>query len=371
MSETNINELVYQIVLTQLPGIGSVTARKLVNAVGSAQSVLKENATKLALIPGTNEKVIRSIKPTSEHFERAEKELKFIEKFKVRTHFLADESYPLRLRHCADAPVLLYSLGNTDFNNTKVLSIVGTRMPTDYGKEMCRYLIKGLAELGVLIVSGLAYGIDTAAHKNALDESLQTVGVLAHGLDRVYPHANSALAHRMIESGGLITEFMSMTEPDKENFPKRNRIIAGLSDATIVIEAGTKGGALITADIANSYDRDVFAVPGRINDKYSEGCNTLIKTNRAALLQKPEDILYIMGWDKPKEKVVPVQKELFTGLLPEEEIIVKVLQKYGECSLDKLSSECNLSSGKVASSLLNLECNGIVSGLPGKIFKIC
>lgn len=370
MSERNTSELIYQIVLTQLPGIGSVSARKLVNAVGSAEAVYKENAVKLALVPGISEKIIRLIKPTTDHFKRAEKELEFIQKFKVKTHFVADDTYPLRLKHCADAPVLLYSLGNTDFNNIKVLSFVGTRMPTDYGKEMCRYLIKGLADLGILIVSGLAYGIDTAAHKSALESSLQTVGVLAHGLDRVYPSANTALAHRMIQNGGLITEFMSMVEPDKENFPKRNRIIAGLSDATIVIEAGSKGGALITADIANSYDRDVFAVPGRISDKYSEGCNTLIKTNRAALVQKPEDILYIIGWDKPQEKSIPAQKVLFADLLPEEETIIKILKECGECSIDKLSSECNLSSGKIASNLLNLECNGIVTSLPGKIFKI-
>ncbi len=370
MSETASTELIYQIILTQLPGVGTKSARKLVNAIGSAEAIFKEKPTQLALIPTLGEQVARLIKITPDLYERAEKELAFIDKFKIRTLYLTDEAYPLRLKQCADAPVLLYTLGNADYNSQRIVSVVGTRSPTDYGKEMCRYLVKGLADLDVLVVSGLAYGIDTVAHKSALDASIPTVGVLAHGLDRVYPSVNSDLAHKMIQNGGLVTEFISNNEPDRENFPMRNRIIAGLADATIVIEAGSKGGALITADIANSYDRDVFAVPGRVSDKYSEGCNTLIKTNRAALVQKPEDILYIMGWEKPADRKQVKQKELFIDLDPNQEAIVKLLKEEGECGIDKICSNCNLSPGKLASILLDMECNGLVLSLPGKVFKL-
>lgn len=370
MQSTQSTLLIYRIALTLLPGVGSINARKLLSLTGDAEELFKEKKSVLATIPGIGEYVINSLRNSKEALLRAEKEIAFIEKHNIRTYFLTDEDFPFRLKQCTDTPVLLYSLGNADLDSKYILSIVGTRRATDYGKEICRTLIEGLASLGVLVVSGLAYGIDTIAHKYALELSLSTVGVLAHGLDRIYPPVNHGLAHKMLESGGLVTEFISNSEPDRENFPMRNRIIAGLADATIVIEAGDKGGALITADIANSYNRDVFAVPGRVSDTYSEGCNNLIKTNRAALVQKPEDIMYIMGWDKSIPKKKSIQQKLFVQLEPDQEAIVGLLQQYGQCSIDQLCIESRLTASKVASALLGLECDGIIKSLPGKMYEI-
>lgn len=371
MQATSSNKLIYKIALTLLPGIGNINARKLLSLIGDPEAIFKEKRTTLSKIPKINEIALTSIAKGSEYFKRAEDEITFIEKHKIKPYFYSDEDFPYRLKQCADSPILLYTLGNADLDSKYILSVVGTRRATEYGTNMCKKLISGLTELGVLIVSGLAYGIDTAAHKNALDSGLPTLGVLAHGLDRIYPPVNTSLAQRMIENGGLITEFMSQTEPDRENFPKRNRIIAGLSDATIVIEAGSKGGALITADIANSYNRDVFAVPGRTNDSYSEGCNNLIKTNKAALIQKPEDIFYIMGWNRENKKKGPIQQKLFIQLEPEQEKLISILQKDGECSIDKLCNESDLTASKVAEGLLNLEMEGLIKSLPGRMYKLC
>lgn len=371
MPASTSDQLQYQIALTLLPGVGIKSARRLIEYVGSAESLFKEKKSSLMNIPRLGEAAIASLSDSKIYLDRAAKEIVFIEKHKIKTWFFTDENYPYRLKQCADCPILIYGLGNADLDSKYILSIVGTREATDYGKEMCRTLISGLKELGVLIVSGLAYGIDTSAHRNALDVSLPTVGVLAHGLDRIYPSTNTELAHRMTTNGGLVTEFMSGNEPDRENFPMRNRIIAGLSDATIVIEAGAKGGALITADIANSYDRDVFAVPGRVSDNYSTGCNNLIKTNRAALVQKPEDIMYIMGWEQIPDKKTPAQQKLFIQLEPDQETIVGILQEYGDCSIDRLCIESHLSATKVAAGLLNLEFEGIIKSLPGKMYKLC
>lgn len=370
MPTTTTDQLKYQIALTLIPGVGAVNAKKLLGHTGSAEALFNEKKSALSKIHGVGDFIIGSLAKFKEQLDRAEKEIEFIERNKVRTYFYTDDDYPYRLRQCADSPVLIYSLGNADLDSRYIVSVVGTRKATDYGTEMCHTIISGLAELGVLIVSGLAYGIDTSAHKFAVDVSLPTVGVLAHGLDRIYPRSNSQLAQKMLQNGGLVTEFMSRTEPDRENFPMRNRIIAGLADATIVIEAGPKGGALITADIANSYNRDVFAVPGRVSDSYSEGCNNLVKTNRAALVQKAEDIMYIMGWDKESTKRKPVQQKLFLQLEPDQEIIVNILQQSIECSIDKLSLESRLAPTKVAAVLLSLEIEGIIKSLPGKMYKL-
>lgn len=365
------SSLLYQIALTLIPGVGPVNARKLITHVGSAEALFKEKRSNLLKIHGIGELTIDAIINNQEYFKRAEEELIFIEKNKIKTYFIEDDGYPYRLKQCADSPILLYSRGNFDLDAKHIISIVGTRKSTDYGREMCRTIIEGLIELGVVIISGLAYGIDTLAHKFALEASLTTIGVLGHGLDIIYPPTNRALAHRMVENGGLISEFMSNTKPDRENFPMRNRIIAGLSDATIVIEAGSKGGALITADIANSYNRDVFAVPGRVSDNYSEGCNTLIKTNRAALVQKADDIMYIMGWEMNESRKMPMQKSLFVDLEPDQEAIVNILKDYGESSIDRICLLSELTTSKVAFNLLNLECEGLVKSLPGRIYKLC
>ena len=370
MSASDQESLLYQIALTLLPGVGDVNARKLVAYTGSPVGVFRESKANLLRIPGMGQSTVDLISRNKNVIERAAKEVDFINKYKIHTHFFTEPSYPERLKHCADSPVLLYSLGNMDLNQPYIVSVVGTRRASEYGKEICQKLIGGLKELGVLVVSGLAYGIDTCAHKSALDEDLKTVGVLAHGLDRIYPPLNYNLSQKMLEQGGLVTEFMSGTNPDRENFPKRNRIIAGLADATIVIEAGSRGGALITADIANSYNRDVFAVPGRLNDAMSEGCNHLIKTNRAALLQSAKDIYYIMGWDKTLEKKEAVQRKLFVQLQPDEEVVVNLMQQYGDCSLDKICLSSGLQTSKVAAALLNLEFEGMVKCLPGKIYRL-
>lgn len=361
--------LLYQIALTLISGIGDINAKRLVAYCGGVEAVFTERKRALLKIPGVGAATVNSL-VSHNAFPRAEQEMKFIEKYNIQHYFFLDQGYPLRLKQCVDSPLMLYYKGNADINQQRIVSIVGTRRATDYGKRMCHELIEGLASLGVLITSGLAYGIDTAAHKAALDCGLSTVAVLGHGLDRIYPQLNKALAGRMVHQGGLLTEFLSESNPDRENFPKRNRIIAGMSDATIVIEAGVKGGALITADIANSYNRDVFAVPGRVGDEFSIGCNNLIRTNRAALVHSAEDVKYIMNWDRSTTSAAPAQRELFITLSSEEEKLLAILKQLGNCGIDTLCHETQLTPTKVASALLNLEFEGIVKCLPGKVFRV-
>jgi DNA processing protein len=361
--------LIYQIALSLIPGIGDINAKRLVAYCGGVEAVFTERKRALLKIPGIGDATVTALL-NHNVFPRAEKEIEFIERYSIRHLFFLDEGYPLRLKQCVDSPLMLYFKGNGELNQKHIISVVGTRRATEYGKRICRDLIEGLASTGVLVVSGLAYGIDTMAHKSALDAGLSTVAVLGHGLDRIYPQLNRPLAGRIVNQGGLLTEFLSESNPDRENFPKRNRIVAGLADATIVIEAGVKGGALITAEIANSYNRDVFAVPGRIGDEVSEGCNNLIKTNRAALVQTAADIRYIMNWDTAPAVPVSSQRELFVEMTNEEEKIVSVLRQNGECGLDTLCRETMLIPSKLASALLNLEFEGIVKCLPGKIFRL-
>jgi len=284
--------------------------------------------------------------------------------------FFRDKDYPFRLKNCYDSPVLLYWKGNADLNTAKIIGIVGTRKATDYGKNICYKLVSGLADQQVLIVSGLAYGIDSCAHRAAIESGLPTVGVLGHGLDRIYPGFNRVLAEKMMKQGGLLTDFPSGTNPDRENFPKRNRIIAGLCDGIIVVEAGRKGGALITADIANSYNRDVFAVPGRIGDPWSEGSNFLIKANKAALIQSAEDVRYLMGWDIPPGLQPVQQRKIFIEMTPEEEALVKILTESGKLGVDEICIRAGISMSRVSAALLNLEFEGVVRSLPGKLYEL-
>lgn len=359
--------LLHQIALTLVPGVGDINGKKLVSYCGSAEAVFKESKKSLMKIPGMGETTAVAI-ANHNVYERAEKEIQFIEKNNIQTFYFLDENYPNRLKHCMDSPILLYFKGEVDFNCKKVVSIVGTRRASEYGKEVCDKIVEDLSALDVLIISGLAYGIDTQSHKSALNHNLKTVGVLAHGLDRIYPQQNKSLSEKMLEQGGLVTDFKSNTIPDRENFPKRNRIVAGLCDALIVIESAKRGGALITANIANSYSRDVFAVPGKVNDKYSEGCNFLVKTNKASLMQSAEDIKYIMNWlsDTPKTK----QTKLFRELSEEEQAVLDILKKHDECSIDFIVLNSKLSSSKIAAILLTLEFDGMVKSLPGKMFKL-
>lgn len=359
----------HQIALSCLPGIGSVLARSLLSYCGSAEEVFKSKSKLLAKIPGIGPKTLDQILNHSV-FSLAENELKFIEKFKISPLFISSEQYPRRLRNCPDAPVMLYFKGKADLNGSKLISIVGTRNASDYGREICRNLIADLKEYNPLIVSGLAYGIDSAAHREALKNTIPTVGVLAHGLDRIYPAQHRNMAEKMLECGGLITEFMSGTIPDRENFPKRNRIIAGLSDLTIVVEANIKGGALITAELANTYNRDVFAFPGRINDESSRGCNHLIKTNRAHLVTGMADLEYIMGWSREAARPLQQQLSLPVNLNEEERKIADIIQAHGEIAVDELAMLSSLQQSRLAVNILGMEMKGIVISLPGKVYKL-
>lgn len=361
-------ELLYQIALTMIPGIGDINGKRLLSYCGGLEAIFKEKRSALLKIPGIGPVTLKSILNKSV-FDQAEKEIRFIEKFMIQSFFYLDEKYPFRLKNCVDGPMMIYYKGNADLNSSKILSVVGTRKASSYGRKMCKEIIEELKDLDVLIVSGLAYGIDTLAHRNALMNELPTLAVLAHGLDRIYPPTNRALAEKMLIKGGLLTEFRSETKPDRENFPKRNRIVSGLSDATLVIESALKGGALITADIANSYNRDVFAVPGRTTDPYSEGCNFLVKTHRAALVQSAKDIKYILAWDEDERKVKS-QKKIFIELNKEEQKIVDLLKENETLGIDLICIKIELPTSKVASTLLNLEFRGVVQCLPGKVFKL-
>jgi len=360
--------LLYELALSRIFGVGPRTAKKLVAYCGSVEAVFTEKRTKLMKIPGIGAHLAKSIQFKDALID-AENELKFIIDNKISLLFYLDKRFPKRLSHCYDGPLLLFFMGDVDFNCEKIISIVGTRNATNYGKAICDKIINDLSNYNILVISGLAYGIDTFAHASALKHDMQTVGVLAHGLDMIYPSANKNLAGRMIKNGGLLTEFFSKSQPDRENFPKRNRIIAGLSDATLVIEAGPKGGALITADIANSYDRDVFTIPGRVGDLYSKGCNNLIKSNKAALVESAEDIIYLMGWEKQKQKTKTVQTLLFE-FTPDEQKIIDLINTEGDMSVDSLSIKSEISISKVFTILLELEFKGAIICLPGKLYRL-
>ncbi len=368
MASTNEN-LKYKIALTLIPKIGHILAKRLVSYCGSAEAIFKEKKTTLEKIPGIGEFSAKAVVGQNV-FDRAEEEIKFIERNNIQPIFYTDTNYPKRLTHCEDSPILLYFKGNANFNCEKVISIVGTREATDYGKNLCEKLVADLASHNVMIVSGLAYGIDICAHKAALENKLSTICVLAHGLDKIYPSIHSIIAEKMLENGGWLTDFPSKTIPDRENFPSRNRIVAGISDATIVVESKAGGGSLITADIANTYNRDVFAFPGKVGDECSVGCNNLIKQNKAALIQSALDVVYILGWQQTKNVKAPQQKQLFIELKPEEELLVNVLKEKNAINIDDLCLVCKLPMSKVSSMLLTLEFSGIVRSLPGKMYRL-
>jgi DNA processing protein len=365
-------DLLYQIGITLVKGIGNITARQVIETLGDVSLLFKEKKHLLEHIPGISRKIIAEIHHP-EILQRAEKEILFIEKNKIIPLFIKNDNYPQRFKECVDAPVLLYFRGNADLNTEKIISLVGTRNASSYGREVTEKLLHDLAAVypEALIVSGLAYGIDICSHKAALKNNLPTIGVLAHGLDRIYPHVHRNVAVEMIEQGGLLTDFMSETNPDRQNFVKRNRIIAGISDCTIVIESAEKGGALITANIADSYNKDVFAVPGKITDAYSSGCNALIKYKKAALITCAEDIFREMCWDKENENKKPaVQKNLFIELTSEEQALVDLLSKTESMQLNIMCIELNLPAGKLASLLFELEMKGMVRCMPGGLYRL-
>ena len=312
-----MSDLIYKIGISLIDNVGDVNAKKLIAYCGGAEAVFHERKSALLKIPGVGAVVADSV-VKQDVLGRAKQEAEFITKHSIDTHYFLDDSYPYRLKHCDDGPIMLYSKGLMNLNAPRTISIVGTRNITPYGKDICSSFVESLGSYRPTIISGLAYGLDIHAHRESYRNNISTIGVLAHGLDRLYPALHKKDVQRMVENGGILTEFISGTNPDSQNFPKRNRIVAGISDATIVIESAKKGGSLITAEIANSYSRDVFAVPGPIGAKFSEGCNKLIKANKAHLLESVKDLEYIMGWSPQKTKKT-IQKQLFVNLKPEKE----------------------------------------------------
>ncbi|MCK5856299.1 MAG: DNA-processing protein DprA [Bacteroidales bacterium] len=363
------SQLLYQIALTLVPEIGHISAKKLIQHLGSAEEVFKVNSKELLLIPGIGMRIINSLK-NQKVLQKAEKEIAYIEKNNITTLFFQDKNYPNRLKHCIDGPTLLYFKGDANFNIPKVVSIVGTRTPSEHGKSICEKLLKAIAPTGALVISGLAYGIDVCSHQAAMNNGLKTVGVLGHGLDRLYPAQNKKVAERMLSTGGLLTEFLPGTEPDRTNFPMRNRIVAGISDATIVIESKASGGSLITAKLAFDYNRDVMAFPGRPDDELSRGCNNLIKNNIAQLINNGKDFTKALNWEELEAKEQQVQKALFIDFSTEEQKIIEVIMDSSEHSIDEISLNSKISISKTASLLLSLEFKGAVKSLPGKLYRI-
>jgi DNA processing protein len=353
-----------------IPGIGDYTVRQLVSYCGSAEKVFKTPKGKLLKIPGIG-KVTADTIANELPFKSAERELKIAEKENTKLVFYTDKDYPYRLKHINDAPSLLYVKGNVDFENTKSVAIVGTRKSTDYGKHRVEELVESLVAHKASIISGLAYGIDIQAHRQALKHNLPTMGVMGSGIDVIYPAIHADTARKMQGNGGLISENPFGTKPDAHNFPARNRIIAGLCDALIVVEAAEKGGALITAEIANSYNKDVFAFPGNIGQSFSEGCNNLIKANKAHLISTVKDLEYIMGWTAHEEAVPKKQSIDIASYEPEEQTVLQTLLTNNyQLMIDELSWRSGLSVSKLASILLGLEFKGMISTLPGKIYKL-
>jgi DNA processing protein len=361
--------LLHQLALSFLPDAGHITAKALLSYCGNPEEIFKAKRTKLEMVPAIRSGAINAIL-NKQSFDRAEQELKFIEKHHIKTFFYTDPDYPARLKSCYDAPVLLYYKGNADLNKARMVSVVGTRKATEYGKELSAALVKGLKVHDPVIISGLAHGIDGCVHKECVKNEIPTVGVLGHGLDRIFPVAHRQLAANMLPDGGLLTEFPSETIPNRENFPKRNRIIAGLSDVTIVVEANIKGGALITAEIANSYNRDVLAFPGRTNDEFSQGCNYLIKTNRAHLISSIADLEYLLGWNEVQPLKNQPQLSMLLDLSGDEQKIADILREKGTTGIDQLAISTQLPLSKLAISILEMEMKGYVVALPGKTYKL-
>ncbi|WP_026913603.1 DNA-processing protein DprA [Christiangramia portivictoriae] len=363
------DQLLYTLALQHVPNLGDSTAKKLIRHFGSAENVFREKKSNLLKIDGIGKTRIGEIEDPL-HLKEAEKELHFIQKNKIHVHFFKEDDYPEKLKHCQDAPLLLFSRGNIAMHRRRILSIVGTRQISSHGISFCEQLIEELAPLDPVIVSGFAYGTDITAHKAAIRNKLQTIACLAHGLNQIYPKPHKKYMQEMEENGGFFTDFWSSDTFDRNNFLKRNRIIAGLSEATVVIESAEKGGALVTADIANSYDREVFAVPGRPGDKSSIGCNELIKCQNARVLTSAADIAYMLNWRTVEQDLKPIQKRLFIELEAEEQVLFDQLQIQGKTELDLLALQCKIPTFKTASLLLSMELKGAVRPLPGKLFEI-
>jgi DNA processing protein len=361
-------ELIYQIGLCLLDGIGPISAKKLLSYCGGAEAVFREKTSNLMRIPGIGANQAKAV-GNMQVLERAEQEMVFLQKNAVRPIFFTEESYPKRLKHCEDGPLVVYTKGKMQLNPSKVIGIVGTRKATEHGRQVCEEIVNGLVGHDALVISGLAYGIDICAHRSALKNGLQTVGVVAHGLDAMYPHDHLETSINMMGNGGILTECLSETRPTPERFPMRNRIVAGMVDAILVVESGRGGGSMITANLATGYHRDVLAVPGRPSDEQSTGCNLLIKSHRAAVVESIRDVEYALGWDT-KESSKTVQRALFTELNADEQLLCDYLRKHGATAIDSLCLNLKMPSGKASGILLALEFKGIVRTLPGKRYNL-
>ena len=354
--------------LQKCKAVGDILAKKLIVNVGDVSQIFKEKATSLSKINGIGNHVLKHLFD-EKNVKLAAEELKYVQENRIAYSYFLEDDYPTNLQHCIDSPILLFQDGNIDFSNQKIISIVGTRNMSSYGRDFCNQLVKDLAQYNPIIVSGFAYGVDICAHKAAVKNNLQTVAVLAHGLDEIYPKVHKKYINQVSENGGFLTEFWHNETPLRENFLKRNRIVAGISKATIIIESAAKGGSLVTADIANSYDKDVFAVPGRTTDLYSKGCNNLIKNNRAFLLNSAEEIVKMLNWDL-HEKPKVIQKQLFLDLDEKEQKIYDLLHEKGKQMLDVISLECNIPIYQLSAILLQMELKGVSKPLPGKMFEL-
>ena len=363
------NELRYTLALQRVPNLGDTTAKKLLSLVGSAEAIYKEKKATLLKIDGVGAFKLKELSEKIQ-LDEADAELQYIEANKIEYSYFQDKLYPEKLKHCIDGPILFFHSGNIDLQNKKIISVVGTRNATSYGKSFCEKLIEDLSPLNPIIVSGLAYGIDITAHKAAMANNLQTIACLAHGFNQIYPKTHKKYINKIEENGGFITEFWSSDAFDRNNFLKRNRIIAGMSQATIVIESSEKGGSLVTADIANSYNREVFALPGRATDSHSKGCNNLIKTQQAHLFTSAADVIYMLGWELKNTHTKPQQTQLFVELTDDEKTIFNFLKDREKELLDIIAIECKTPAYKVASILLAMELKGVIRPLPGKLFEV-
>jgi DNA processing protein len=355
--------------LQKTKAIGDILAKKLIVAVGDIEQLFKEKPSTLQKIHGIGSFAIQHLFD-KENIKLAEQELAFIEQNNYEVVYFLDANYPKNLQQCIDSPIVLFKDGNINLENTKTLSIVGTRNMSTYGKDFCEKMIEELAVYNPIIVSGFAYGVDICAHKAAMKNGLQTIAVLAHGFEQIYPKVHKKYMRQVMENGGFYTEFGFQENPLRENFLRRNRIVAGISEATIILESAEKGGSLVTADIANSYDREVFALPGRTSDLYSKGCNNLIKNHQAVLLTSSNDIVKMLNWDVISKPAKAIQQELFMTLTDQEQTIYNHLKVQGKQLLDQISLDCKIPMYQLSSVLLQMELKGITKPLPGKMFEL-
>ena len=358
----------YKIALSKRPGVGGVIARNLVSYCGGVEHVFRYKKYKLLKVPGIGEQLAANICAPAV-LQDAEKELRAVVRDSITCIFYLDDAYPERLRHYPQSPVILYSRGNMNLNPERAVAIVGTRKPTSYGRGKCEQLVDELASYRPLILSGLAYGIDITAHRAALRNHLPTVGVMGSGFGYIYPRGHATVAQHMMTDGGLITEFGYDTDPDRENFPARNRIVAGLADAVVVVESARSGGSMITATFADAYHKDVFALPGRAGDMSSEGCNFLIKSHKAHLIECGLDLAELMRWETTRPEKA-VQRQLFADLSEEEQLVVELIGPGVEKHIDLLANQSKLQLSELSSVLLSLEFKGVVKALPGKRYLI-